>query len=110
MTTMEMVSIICPKCQNKWREVFHPSICTWLNPELMKKLYDETYQVQCPHCGFKMRVESKILVNCPRGMFMLDVGQNLDNIRHILRKYGIVNEKGEVINSRPKPSPLTGYI
>ena len=76
----------------------------------MKKLYDETYQVQCPHCGFRMRVETNILINCPRGMFLLDVGQSLDNIRQILRKYGIVNTKGEVINARPKASPPTGYI
>jgi hypothetical protein len=57
-----------------------------------------------------MRVESKILINCPRGMFLLDVGQNLDTIRYILRQYGIVIEQGEVINTRPKSSPLTGYI
>jgi hypothetical protein len=107
---MEMVSIICPKCHNRWNETFHPSTCTWLNPELVKKIYDSPSQVQCPHCGFKMRVETKILINCPKGMFMLDVGQNLGNIRHILRQYGIVNEKGDVINTRPKPSPMTGYI
>jgi DNA-directed RNA polymerase subunit RPC12/RpoP len=110
MTTIEMVSIICPQCQNKWRETFHPSICTWIDPELVKKLYDEPDQVQCPHCGFRMRVEAKILINCPKGMFLLDVGHNLDNIRHILHRFGIVNEKGEVVNVRPKPSSPTGYI
>ncbi|TFF91286.1 hypothetical protein EU545_04685 [Candidatus Thorarchaeota archaeon] len=102
MTTIERVTITCPACNHTWTEIIHPSICTWLNPELITEIYEEGVAVQCPECGTPISVAGKILINGPRGMFFLDIGQSVDGIRAVLVNNGVVDTDGNPITSRPQ--------
>ena len=98
MTTLLSEIIICPVCKKETKVLYYPSICTWLNPELIQEIYDEGYYAKCAHCSTKMPIVGNILINAPRGMFMLDTGLRNEIIRTILKQAGIVDEKGQVLD------------
>ena len=98
MTTLLSEIIICPACKKETKVLYYPSICTWLNPELIQEIYDEGYHAKCVHCSTKLPIVGEILINAPRGMFMLNTGLRTENIRSILKQTGIVNDRGKVID------------
>lgn len=110
MTTIKVQEIVCPRCGHEWTETFNPSICTWINPELVQEIYDKVWTIKCEKCNLEIRVRGTILINCPRGMFYLDLGQELEDIRQIFTNYGIVNQTGEVVNLRANEPPSDAYL
>ncbi|TFG07139.1 hypothetical protein EU538_09170 [Candidatus Thorarchaeota archaeon] len=101
MTTIEEVTITCPSCDHTWKQIIHPSICSWLNPELITDLYENGLAVQCPECELPIRVAGKILINGPKGMFFLDIGQSVERIRAMLVNHEVVDTEGNTITDRP---------
>lgn len=79
------------------------SICTWLNPELVKSLYDHGIHIICPKCGTPIRVCYSLLMNCPKGMFYLDTAQDLFELRYKLYEWGVVDFEGNVASSERDP-------
>lgn len=98
MTTMNSVNLKCPGCGEPFTGVYYPSICTWLNPELIQEIHDIGYTVECPHCQKRVPIEAEILINAPIGMFLLDTSLNLPQIRHALDLAGLIGEDGRVMN------------
>ena len=65
MTTLLSEIIICPVCKKETKVLYYPSICTWLNPELIQEIYDEGYHATCVHCNAKLPIVGDILINAP---------------------------------------------
>ncbi len=74
------------------------SICTWLNPDIIKDFYNAGCQVVCPECNRSIPVYNRVLINCPRGMFFLNTANNLYDLRYTLYDWGIVDFEGTVVN------------
>lgn len=98
MTTMKSVDLECPKCGEPFTGVFYPSICTWLNPELIQEIHDIGYTVQCPKCQERVPIETEVLINAPIGMFLLNTGLNLPEIRRTLDQAGLIGEDGRIMD------------
>ena len=98
MTTLLSEIIICPDCKKETKVLYYPSICTWLNPELIQEIHDEGYHATCVHCSAKLPIVGEILINTPQGMFMLNTRLRTEIVRSILRQAGIVDEKGKVLD------------
>ncbi len=89
--------IICSICQNHFKIIWEASINTWLDPELIKKILDDAYYYECPKCNSEIHLDTKILINCPKGMFWISTAENLDVKQQILRKYEVIDENNEII-------------
>ena len=98
MTTLQSQIVTCPKCHQEFTAVYYPSICTWLNPELIQEIYDAGYNAECLHCGKKLPIIGNILINAPGGMFFLNTGMELKDVREILRQSGLIDDEGQVLN------------
>ena len=96
MTTFNDLPAACPSCGHHFTITYSPSICTWLNPELIQQIYDRGYKALCPECGHLIPLAGSILINAPMGMFMLDLGQELSLIREILENVHLMDENGKV--------------
>ena len=107
MTTMNSIELTCPECGHNWNESVYPSICTWLNPELITKMFESGTEISCPACPVKIRVEGKMLINHPGGMFLLELGQSHEMIKHTLIELGVVSKDGIVNLDHPVPKFLT---
>lgn len=111
MTTINIVELICPECGHHWNESVHPSICTWLNPELITKIFESGTGISCPACPVKIRVEGSILINHPRGMFLLSLGQAHEVLKQTLIDQGVISEDGVVMIERSvPPSHMDTYL
>ena len=71
MTSLTSAEIDCPYCQNSFRVMWEASINTWLNPELVQKILDDKYYYECPNCTKQIHLVTEILINCPKGMFLI---------------------------------------
>ena len=96
MTTINYVNLKCPGCAHEWKEAIHPSICTWLNPELITKLFEEGSEIKCPECSVRIRVMGSILINHPGGMFFLELGMEHEKIKQVLIDQHVVSRDGDV--------------
>ncbi|MFX0107928.1 MAG: hypothetical protein ACFE7R_06580 [Candidatus Hodarchaeota archaeon] len=100
MTSFDCVKTDCPRCSHIWNAVIIRSICTWLNPGLVKKFFDHGSTITCPKCEANIRIHSNILVSCPSGSFWIDTADDMTNIKFKFYEAGIVDFEGEVVNLR----------
>jgi len=103
MTRLTSTEINCPHCRNSFRIMWEASINTWLNPELIQKLLDDKYYYKCPNCKSQIHLITKILINCPKGMFWISNDEDLDTKKYILKEYNVIDENGEIM------TPIMGF-
>ena len=97
MTRLTNTEINCPRCEQSFSVVWEASINTWLNPELIQKLLDDKYYYNCPNCKKQIHLVTKILINCPKGMFWISNDEELEIKRKILKDYNVIDEEGKII-------------
>ncbi len=97
MTRLTSTEISCLHCQNSFRVNWEASINTWLNPELIQKLLDDKYYYKCPNCKNQIHLVTKILINCPKGMFWISNDEDLEIKKRILKEYNVLNEEGKIL-------------
>ena len=78
MTRLTSKKVNCPYCGNSFRIMWEASINTWLNPELIQKFLDDKYYYNCPNCEKQIHLVTKILINCPKGMFWISNDEELE--------------------------------
>ncbi|MGY5851973.1 MAG: hypothetical protein RTU92_00230, partial [Candidatus Thorarchaeota archaeon] len=88
MTTIQAVKLVCPGCKMEFVGMFHPSICTWLDPDAIQEMYDKGYGITCTKCNHKVPVRTDLVVNAPSNMWIFDTGQDLATTRHFLEDIG----------------------
>ncbi|MHA1952227.1 MAG: hypothetical protein ACW987_20510 [Candidatus Thorarchaeota archaeon] len=96
--------------QNRWSLICNPSkrgpnsskiSAAVYNPDLIKDFYDTGCHVVCPNCNRSIPVHYQVLINCPRGMFLLNTARNLYDLRYALYDWGVVDFDGAVVNLEP---------
>ncbi|MFX1503561.1 MAG: CpXC domain-containing protein [Promethearchaeota archaeon] len=97
MTRLTSTEINCPHCEKSFRIIWEASINTWLNPELIQKFLDDKYYYECPNCMKQIHLVTKILINCPKGMFWISNDEKLETKKRILKDYGVINEEGKIL-------------
>lgn len=97
MTRITSTEIECAHCGHHFKISFEASINTWLDPDLIQKVLDDAYFYNCPSCDKQIHLNTKILINCPKDMFWLDTGLDLDAKKEILTMYGVLDENGEIV-------------
>ncbi len=97
MTRLKGTEINCPNCKNSFRVIWEASINTWLNPELIQKLLDDKYYYKCPNCKKQIHLITKILINCPKGMFWLSNDEELEIKKRILKEYNVIDKDGKIL-------------
>ena len=97
MTRLTSTEIDCPHCGNSFRVMWEASINTWLNPELIQKLLDDKYYYNCPQCKKQTHLVTKILINCPKGMFWISNDENLEIKKRILKEYNVIDESSKIL-------------
>ncbi|MFX0108697.1 MAG: hypothetical protein ACFE7R_10455 [Candidatus Hodarchaeota archaeon] len=98
MTTIQALQLICPQCKSEFVGMFHPSICTWHDPEAIQELYDKGYGIDCLNCGFRVPIRTQVVINAPSRMFLLDAGLPQKKIKEILEDVGLIDDNGKVLN------------
>ena len=96
MTRLTSKKLDCPNCGNTFQIMWAASINTWLNPELIQTFLDDKYYYNCPNCEKQIHLVTKILINCPKGMFWISNDENLEVKKKILREYDIIDEEGNI--------------
>ncbi len=97
MTRLTSTEINCPHCEKSFQVMWEASINTWLDPKLIQKLLDDTYYYKCPNCKNQIHLITKILINCPKGMFWISNDEELETKKRILKEYNIIDEEGKII-------------
>jgi len=97
MTSLTSTEISCPHCKNNFRVTWAASINTWLNPELIQNLLDDKYYYACPNCKTQIHLVTKILINCPKGMFWISNDEELEIKKSILKEYNVIDEEGKIL-------------
>lgn len=97
MTRLTSTEINCPHCKNSFRIIWEASINTWLNPELIQKFLDDKYYYECPNCAKQTHLVTKILINCPKGMFWIFNNEKLETKKRILKEYGVIDKEGKIL-------------
>jgi len=106
MTRLTSQKITCPKCKTTFKIMTEASINTWMDPELIQKVIDDTYYYTCPNCNVNIHFCADILINCPKGMFSISNCDEINKKKEILRKYEIIDENGKILPPRIKGTPL----
>ena len=96
MTSMNSAEIECAHCGHHFKIIFEASINTWLDPNLIQKVLDDDYFYKCPDCKKEIHLHTKILINCPKGMFYIDTGLDLEEKKKILLSYDVIDEDGKI--------------
>ena len=97
MTRLTNKEIDCPHCGNSFRIMWEASINTWLNPELIEKLLDDKYYYNCPKCQKQTHLVTKILINCPKGMFWISNDEELESKKRILKEFSVIDEEENIL-------------
>ncbi|MFX1566862.1 MAG: CpXC domain-containing protein [Promethearchaeota archaeon] len=97
MTRLTSEEIICPHCEKSFRIIWEASINTWLNPELFKKILDDEYYYECSSCHYQIHLVTKILINCPKGMFWLSNDEDIEIKKKILKEYDVIDEEDKIL-------------
>ncbi len=107
MTRPEVINVTCPHCK------FVFSFCIWAaidankHPELIEGLLTEdTWQQSCPNCRTKILLTGRIVIDGPYGFFWLEIGDNLETRKQVLRDAGVIDREGNVF-SKADINPLT---
>lgn len=79
----------------------------WLDPELIHKIINDSYYYECPNCHKNIHLITKILINCPKGMFWIATDETLENKRTLLRQYQVIDEKNQIIKPKITDRPQT---
>ncbi|UCE10303.1 MAG: hypothetical protein JSW61_15235 [Candidatus Thorarchaeota archaeon] len=102
LTTLQSIQLVCPNCSTQLSIVYPASICTWLNPDMVRQLLTrEGFSQQCEGCGSAIHLQGHILVNAPSGMFWMDLGLDMESRRRILFQNRVIDDKGNVVQSGP---------
>ena len=109
MTRLTLKEINCPHCGNSYKIVWEASINTWLNLYLIRKILEDEYFFYCPNCDKGIHLDTKILINCPEGMFWVSTSDNLDAKKEFLRKNKVLNESGEIVMPTLLDTPKEDY-
>jgi predicted RNA-binding Zn-ribbon protein involved in translation (DUF1610 family) len=96
MTRLTSKELDCPNCGNSFKIWWAISINTWLNPELIQNFLDNKYYYNCPNCEKQIHLVTKILINCPKGMFWISNDEDLEDKKKILREYDVIDEEGNI--------------
>ncbi|MFX0108262.1 MAG: hypothetical protein ACFE7R_08265 [Candidatus Hodarchaeota archaeon] len=99
MTTISTARVNCSGCGETVNVVYHPSICTWLNPSSVQDIYNHGSDVKCPNCDYRIPRRGRILINSPGGMIYLDLDAELDEVRGVLESIGLVNAAGDILSA-----------
>ncbi|MFX0033357.1 MAG: CpXC domain-containing protein [Candidatus Hodarchaeota archaeon] len=97
MTRLTSTELNCPHCKNNFRVTWAASINTWLNPELIQNFLDDKYYYTCPNCKIQIHLVTKILINCPKGMFWISNDEELETKKSILKEYNVIDEEGKIL-------------
>ncbi len=97
MTRLTDKEIICPHCKSSFRIIWEASINTWLNPELIQKLLDDKYYYNCPKCNYQIHLVTKILINCPKGMFWISNDEDLEIKKKILKEFAVIDDDNKIL-------------
>ncbi|MFX1571824.1 MAG: CpXC domain-containing protein [Promethearchaeota archaeon] len=97
MTRIDSREIDCPHCGNHFRIMWEASINTWLDPDLIQKLLNDQYYYTCPNCEKQTHLVTKILINCPKGMFWISNGEELEVNKRILEEYNVIDKEGNIL-------------
>jgi len=97
VTRLTNTEINCPHCKNSFQVIWEASINTWLNPELIQKLLDDKYYYTCPNCKKQIHLVTKILINCPKGMFWISNDEELEIKKSILKEYNVIDDEGKIL-------------
>jgi len=95
MTRLTFSVVNCSHCGNSFRAA---SINTWLNSELIQKLLDDKYYYPCSNCKKQIHLETKILINCPKGMFWINTNEDLETKKRILKEYNIMDKDSKILH------------
>ena len=97
MMRITSTEIDCTHCGKYFRIMWEASINTWLDPELIQKLLDDKYYYSCPNCEKQIHLVTKILINCPKGMFWISTDEKLDTKKRILMEYNVIDEDRKIL-------------
>ena len=98
MTRLTTSEVKCSHCGDSFRILWAASINTWLNPELIQKFLDDDYFYSCSNCETQIHLETKILINCPKGMFWINTNEDLETKKRILKEYNIIDKDGKILH------------
>ena len=98
MTRLTSSEVNCSHCGNSFRILWAASINTWLNPELIQKFLGDKYYYSCSSCKKQIHLETKILINCPKGMFWINTNEDLETKKRILKEYNIIDKDGKILH------------
>ncbi len=105
MTRLTTTEVECPKCKQNFKILCEASINTWLDPDLIQKVVDDAYNYKCPSCNENIHLITKILINCPKGMFWISNNEDLDTKMKIFREYNIIDENGNIARPNMVDNP-----
>ncbi|MGY5877209.1 MAG: CpXC domain-containing protein [Candidatus Thorarchaeota archaeon] len=107
MTKPEVIKVTCPHCRYTF------SFCIWAaidankHPELIEGLLSEdVWNQSCPNCKVKILLTGRILIDGPHGFFWLEIGDNLETRKQVLRAAGVLDRDGQVVSDETI-NPLT---
>lgn len=102
MTTMRHVDITCPKCEKVFTISWTPSVNTWLDQEVIERIVEDDYYFICDHCNERHFLSAHMLISCPKGMFILDLGDDYETKMDKLLEYGVIDVNRKVIRKAPE--------
>ncbi|MFX1389301.1 MAG: CpXC domain-containing protein [Promethearchaeota archaeon] len=97
MTRLISTEVNCPHCKISFKITWEASINTWLDPELIQKVIDDKYYYSCPQCQKQIHLVTKILINCPKGMFFISNDEDIEIKKRILREYNVIDEEEQIL-------------
>jgi hypothetical protein len=100
MTVIRTYEYECSNCGEINSVETEDSITTWLYPELVKKVLNDSYFFICKKCNQRNPIEKNILVNARKGMFNLDTGISLEEKRKLFIQYGIIDQDGNILKQK----------
>ncbi|MHA1125567.1 MAG: CpXC domain-containing protein [Candidatus Heimdallarchaeota archaeon] len=105
MTTMRSLNVQCTHCEKTFEITWTPSVNTWLNPDIIERIVEDDYYFVCPHCKERHFLSAQMLISCPKGMFILDLGEDYETKIDKLHEYEVIDVNRKVIKTPSKVKP-----
>ncbi len=105
MTTMRDVKVTCTQCKKTFDISWTPSVNTWLDPEIIEKIVEDDYYFVCPHCKERHFLSANMLISCPKGMFMLNLGDDYETKMEKLQEHGVIDVTRRIIKATSTDKP-----
>ena len=80
-----------------------------MDPDLIQKVIDDAYYYTCPQCNKGIHFCTKIIINCPEGMFWIANDEDLTTKKEILMKYKVIDENGVILSPGFQDSPKVDH-